>query len=137
MKTLITILIILGAVFIFTQIMGVYDRTARPGGSQTQVVEDASSPGSGAHLPGLPSYLEGSLAEAQAQGVEALGKWLNAWSKHVQDPRLAWIELDYVVLLNLKDHKAARQKFAEVKARVPPGSPVYERIKRLESAYER
>jgi hypothetical protein len=135
MKALIAILNVLAAVFLFTQIMGVYDRTVRSNGSAENAPAQ-SSPAAGENLPGLPPYLEASLTAAQSQGVEALGKWLVTWGKHVQDPRLAWIELDYVVLLNLKDHKAARQKFLEVQARVPPGSPVYERIQKLAPAYE-
>jgi hypothetical protein len=138
MKALITIFIVLVAVFIFTQIMGVYKRSVRSDGSAgSPPAQHDSTPAAGENLPGLPSYLEASLAAAQSQGVEALGKWLDTWAKHVQDPRLAWIELDYVVLLNLKDHKAARQKFLETQARIPPGSPIYERIQKLAPAYER
>jgi hypothetical protein len=137
MKALIAILFILLAVFLFTQLMGFYHRTARSDspGSEPRAAEAPVAVG-GESLPGLPGYLEASLEEARQQGVEALGKWLKTWSRQVQDPRLAWIELDYVVLLNLKDYQAAREKFREVKARIPPDSPVYERIKKLEPAYE-
>jgi hypothetical protein len=136
MKALIAIVIILAAVFIFTQLVGLYQRSSRsdrPDSGFTAPAEDASG---GASLPGLPSYLEGSLEEARQRGPEALGQWLRRWRKQVQDPRLASIELDYVVLLNLKDHKAARELFLEVKSRVPPGSPVSSRIRMLEPAYE-
>lgn len=138
MKALISIFILLVAVYLFTQLVGFYDRTARsrPASDGAQPASPARVPSGAESLPGLPSYLEASLAQAQAQGVEELGKWLKTWSKQVEDPRLAWIELDYVVLLNLKDHKAARERFIQVLARTPPTSPVYPRLQKLASAYE-
>ncbi len=137
MKLLISILILLAGVWLFLKVAGVYDRSMHPGGVPTHQATPADTPGTdGQSLPGLPTYLESSLAEAQQQGVDALGQWLKTWSKYVQDPRLAGIELDYVVLLNLKDHAAARERFREVEARITPASPVYPRLKKLESAYE-
>jgi len=134
-KAIIAIFIILVVVFLFTELVGFYKRTARSGGApETSAVVGA--PATGDSLPGLPSFLEGPLAQAQQQGAEELGKWLKTWGRQVQDPRLAWIELDYVVLLNLKDHRAARERFLQVQARIPPGSPVYDRIQKLAPAYE-
>jgi hypothetical protein len=139
-KTLIIIFMVLVGVFIFTEITGVYDRTAKPKITTTEpaAAHDAGPAiaVSGQDLPGLPAYLEDSLSQAHQEGLEALGKWLKAWSKKVQDPRLAWIELDYVVLLNLKDHKAARERFLAVQARVPETSPVFSRVQKLAPAYD-
>lgn len=141
MKALITIFILLVAVYLFTQLVGFYNRTARPQPQPgwEQEAAPASVPRSAGEesLSGLPPYLEASLAEAQQQGPEALGKWLKTWSKQVKDPRLAAIELDYIVLLNLKDHDAARDLFHQLQARVRPKSPVYPRIQKLAPAYER
>lgn len=138
-KTLITIFFILVGVSLFMWVAGIYDRTAR----QPSVVEESvpSAPGGGVvvpsdQLPGLPPPLEASLRAAQDQGVEELGKWLKQFGRQVQDPRLAAIELDYVVLLNLKDHKAARDRFIQVATRIQPGSPVFERIRKLAPAYD-
>ena len=139
MKALIAIFVALVGVYLFMQLVGFYNRTAGPDGGpipNTSHTESAPPAITGESLPGLPPYLETSLSQAQQQGVEELGKWLKSWSKQVQDPRLAWIELDYIVLLNLKDHKAARERFHQVKARISPGSPVFERIQKLDSAYE-
>ncbi|MBL9126205.1 MAG: hypothetical protein JNL97_01100 [Verrucomicrobiales bacterium] len=141
MKALIAIFFALVGVYLFMELVGFYNRTAGPDGGPVPGYvappSDASPAAvTGDSLPGLPQALESSLAQAQQQGAEELGKWLKAWSKQVQDPRLAWIELDYVVLLNLKDHKAARERFLHVKSRIPPGSPVYDRILKLDSAYE-
>jgi hypothetical protein len=118
------------------ELVGFYRRTSGPEGGQTTESSGEIHTPTGDSLPGLPPFLETSLAQAQQQGAEELGKWLKAWSKQVQDPRLAWIELDYVVLLNLKDHKAARERFLQIKARTPPGTPVFDRIQKLDSAYE-
>lgn len=140
-KTFIIICMVLVGVFIFTEITGLYDRTAKPKITTSEPTEPAPAAApaiavSGQELPGMPSYLEDSLAKAHQEGLEALGKWLKTWSKKVQDPRLAWIELDYVVLLNLKDHKAARERFHSVQARVPETSPVFHRVQKLAPAYE-
>lgn len=140
MKALIAIFFALVGVYLFMELVGFYNRTAGPDGGPVRgyVAPADHSPTvvTGESLPGLPPALETSLAQAQQQGAEELGKWLKAWAKQVQDPRLGWIELDYVVLLNLKDHKAARERFHQVKARTAPGSPVYDRILKLDSAYE-
>ncbi|MCK6501434.1 MAG: hypothetical protein L6Q38_18305 [Nitrospira sp.] len=140
-KTLIIICMVLVAVFIFTEITGLYDRTAKPKITDSEPAEPAPAVNhtiavSGQDLPGMPAYLEDSLSKAHQEGVDALGKWLKTWQKKIQDPRLAWIELDYIVLLNLKDHKAARERFLAVQARVPDTSPVYGRVQKLAPAYE-
>lgn len=136
MKALIAIFILLVAVFLFTELVGFYNRTARPRPAYEESNPAPQALAGGESLPGLPPALEASLAQAQQQGVEELGKWLRTWHRQIQDPRLAWIELDYVVLLNLKDHKAAREKFLEVRERTPPSSPVYVRLEKLAPAYE-
>ncbi|MBL9134966.1 MAG: hypothetical protein JNK85_03815 [Verrucomicrobiales bacterium] len=140
-KTLIIIFMVLVAVFIFTELTGLYDRTAKPKIATSEPVEPTPAANhtitvSGQELPGMPAYLEDTLAKAHQEGVEALGKWLKTWQKKIQDPRLAWIELDYIVLLNLKDHKAARERFLAVQARIPETSPVYSRVQKLAPAYE-
>lgn len=141
-KTLISIFFLMVGVAIFMWIAGFYDRTARPrpGAEDWAAPAPAASAPAVSHggqeLPGLPPQLETSLSVAHQGGVEELGKWLKQWGRQVQDPRLAWIELDYVVLLNLKSHKEARERFLKVAARVGPGSPVFERLQKLAPAYE-
>lgn len=87
-------------------------------------------------LPGLPPQLEPSLQAAQKTGAPGLKHWLRKYRKIVRDPRLAWIELDYVVLLARDDPREAKRLFAAIKERTPPASPVYPRIQRLEKTYE-
>lgn len=141
MKALISIFIVLVLIYGFLELIGFYNRTARPGagggGDDAPIAAHIDHlAGSGDTLSGLPQSLEASLAQAQQGGLEELGKWLKTWSRNVQDPRLAWIELDYIVLLNLKDHQAARERFLAVRNRIGPDSPVAERIRKLEPAYE-
>lgn len=87
-------------------------------------------------LPGLPYGLEQSLQAAQRQGAAGLRNWLKAYGNTVQDPRKAWIELDYVTLVSREDPSEARRVYAEVKARTAPSSPVWKRIKDLEKTYQ-
>jgi hypothetical protein len=87
-------------------------------------------------LSGLPEKLAGSLQAAKKQGASGLKGWLKNYGRMVQDPRKAWIELDYCVLLSHEDLPEARRVFAEVKGRTPPSSPVWPRIKQLEKTYE-
>jgi hypothetical protein len=87
-------------------------------------------------LAGLPFQLKDSLAKAQAGGSKTLKAWLDHYGKSVQDPRLASIQLDYVLLVGREDPVEARRVFADVKKRTPASSPVYARVKQLESTYE-
>lgn len=90
----------------------------------------------GENLEGLPQSLVASLQAAQTQGASGLRNWLKAFGQSVQDPRKAWIELDYIVLLARENPAEARKIFAEVKQRTPPSSPVWPRIKQLQSTFE-
>jgi hypothetical protein len=87
-------------------------------------------------IPGLPAYLEDSLAAAKRQGAEGLKIWLKSNRDSVSDPRLADIELDYVVMVAGRNFGEAREVLNAVKARTPEDSPVYPRLKKLEKAYQ-
>lgn len=87
-------------------------------------------------LPGLPQPLEQGLQAAQKQGAEGLGNFLKVYGQSIQDPRKAWIELDYCLLLSRENPAEARRIFAAVKARTPKTSPVWPRIQKLEKTYE-
>jgi len=89
-------------------------------------------------LPGLPSQLEPKLQEAQRKGPQAFKEFIETIKKSplVKDPRLAWIELDYVMMIAAKDPAEAKRIFAKVKDRTPQNSPVYPRIKELEKSFE-
>src|SRR5438094_8134715 len=68
-------------------------------------------------LPGLPYGLEQSLQAAKRQGAASLKTWLKTYGNSVQDPRKAWIELDYCVMIARDDPAEARRVFATVRER--------------------
>jgi len=90
----------------------------------------------GDSLAGMPSQLEDSFRVATAQGATGLGNLLKVYGPSVQDPRKAWIELDYCVLLARDNPAEARRIFGEVKQRTSPSSPIWPRIKELAKTYE-
>ena len=89
-------------------------------------------------LPGLPYQLEQPLHDAQAAGPERFKIFLDGLKRYpdVKDPRLAWIQLDYVVMISNRDPIEAKKLFAEIKKRTPADSPVMPRIRALAKTYE-
>lgn len=103
---------------------------------ESQKKQAASAAVMGERLPGMPYQLEPSLAAAKNQGAAGLQAWMKAYGHSLQDPRKAWIELDYCVLISRDNPAEAKRLFAEVKARLSESSPVWPRIKQLEKTYE-
>ena len=103
---------------------------------ETQKKQAVAAAVQGENLPGLPPGLEPSLKAAQQSSPAAFRKWLKTYDKALQDPRKAWIELDYCVAIAREDPSEARRAFAEVKKRTPPSSPVWPRVKALEKTYK-
>lgn len=101
--------------------------------AKKQAVASAVDP---RQLPGIPDHLEPTLEAAQKQGAVGLRNWLKAYDRLIKDPRKAWIELDYCVLVAREDPTEARRVFASVKDRTPASSPVFPRIKQLEKTYQ-
>ena len=90
----------------------------------------------GEQLEGMPTQMESSLKAAESQGATGLGNWLKAYGSSIKDPRKAWIELDYCLLISKENPAEAKRLFAEIKSRTAESSPVWPRIKKLEKAYE-
>ena len=103
---------------------------------ETKQKQDAAAMVIGDQLPGLPYQLETSLQNARKQGATGLRNWLKAHGQSVEDPRKAWIELDYCIAVARQDTAEAKRVFAQVKERTPPSSRVWPRIKQLEKTYE-
>ena len=103
---------------------------------ETQKKQAVAAAVQGENLPGLPPWLEPSLKAAQQKSPAAFRKWLKTYDKALQDPRKAWIELDYCMAIAREDPSEARRVFAEVKKRTPPSSPVWPRVKALEKTYK-
>ncbi len=134
MTKLITILIILVALFAGWKLFEFWEKTKNE--EEATQKQKAASVVTEGQLSGVPFQLEDSLAKARQRGAEGLRDWLKAYGAQVQDPRKAWIQLDYCVLISRQDLSEARRVFAQVKQRTPDSSPVWPRIKQLEKTYE-
>src|SRR5436853_7794458 len=86
---------------------------------ETEKKQQAASAVDPNSLQGLPRNLEPTLQAAQKQGAAGMRQWLKTYGSVVQDPRKAWIELDYCVLIARDDPAEARKVFASVKERTP------------------
>jgi hypothetical protein len=91
----------------------------------------------GDSLPGMPPALADSFKKATAKGdATTLRNWLKLYGQQVDDPRRAWIELDYMVMISTTDPQEAKKIFADVKGRSPDDSPIQPRLKMLAKTYE-
>jgi len=134
MTKLITILIIVVALFIGWRLFVYWDEVKNEEeNSRKQAAASVITEGS---LQGVPYQLQQSLDMAKQQGVQALGAWLKTYGPNIQDPRKAWIQLDYCLMISRENPAEAKRLFAEVKARTPHNSPVWPRVKQLEKTYE-
>ena len=135
MKALIAIVIIVAAIMggwqVYSSWLDVKEKEKEK--HQTEAVQAVVS---GSQLPGMVSQLEPILEAAQRQGAAGLRQFLSKYGKTIADPRLASIELDYVVLVAIDNPAEARRTFARVKQRTPRESPVYARVKQLEKTYQ-
>ena len=134
MKALTSILIIVVLVFVVYKTWDYWDRVNK---EKELVVEREKRPFEPRTLSGLDSRFETSLQEAMNKNdADALKAWLTQHRTVLKDPRLAWIELDYVQLVTPRNPLEAKKVFAAVKARIDEDSPVYKRVKSLEKTYE-
>jgi hypothetical protein len=143
MTRLITIGLVIIGLWIGWIIYQQWEKTNSTQGETQQQVEAEARRAAAAFDPrslsGLPDKLEDSLQTAKDHGAKALGQWLDFYAdkeKVVQDPRLAWIQLDYAVMLAPDDPAKAKQIYGDVHDRIPPTSPVYPRIKELEKTFQ-
>src|SRR5258706_5905665 len=81
-------------------------------------------------LPGLPYHLEPRLRDAQQTDAATFKRFIDSAKNYpdVKDPRLAWIELDYVMMITGTQPIEAKKIFWQVKKRTPLNSPIYPRI---------
>jgi hypothetical protein len=133
MKIAIGILIVALVGFGAFKLWEYWDKT-----EQNKAVVDPTAGVQPQALEGLPQPLEQPLEEAKKKGPDAYREFIESIRKSplVKDPRLAWIELDYVVMVASKDPAEAKRVFRKVKERVQPGSPVYPRVQQLAPTFE-
>lgn len=89
-------------------------------------------------LPGLPWQLVPKLADAKQAGPASVKNFIDYCKRvpDVKDPRLAWIELDYVIMITSTDPVEAKKIFQAVKQRTPEDSPIQPRLKAMAKNYE-
>ncbi len=137
MKVLIVLVIVAAVFYLGRAILHRYEDVERhtiPPPGQSAPAEPKPAPVS--TLEGMSPSLEPALAAAQKQGAAGLRSFLSNYGRSIRDPRLADIELDYVVLLSRQDPVEAKRVFEAVKARTLISSPVYARIKKLEMTFQ-
>lgn len=134
MTKLITILIIVAVAYCGYRLFFYWEAVKE--GRENQQKQAADRVAQGDSLPGMPDQLHESFRQARQQGNAAVRNWLKSYGAAVQDPRKAWIELDFCVAIVRDEPAEARRIFASVKQRTPPSSPVWPRVKELEKSYE-
>jgi len=134
MKVAISILIIVGVLYGLWSAWSQWDKYRTD--QDIQKKQEAALAIVPETLPGMPDGWEANFKIAAKNGSTGIRNWLRAYGQRVQDPRRAWIELDYMVAISKEDTQEAKRIFADVKARTPPDSPVYPRIKQLEKTYQ-
>ena len=134
MTKLIAVLIIVAALYSGWKLFLYWEKVKNE--EETKQKQDAAAMVVGDQLPGLPYNLEASLQAARKRGATGLRKWLKTYGQSVEDPRKAWIELDFCIAVAREDPAEARRVFAAVKERLAPSSPVWPRLKQLEKTYE-
>lgn len=133
MTKLISILIILVVLFCGYQIWQKWESVQNEEETKAKQAAAAMDPN---NLQGMPGQLYGSYQAALQHGNNAMRNWLKQYGPNLQDPKKAWIELDFAVALTREDPQEARRIFKEVKARTPENSPIMPRIRQLEKSYE-
>ncbi len=134
MTKLISVLIILVVVFCGYHIFRYWQQVeAERSGKKQAEAGTAVNP---AALTGMPAQLEASLHAAKQEGNAAFRAWLKNYDAVLQDPRRAWIELEFCVAIVRENPAEARRIFAEVKSRTPPSSPVWPWMKSLERSFD-
>ena len=126
----IIVLVLFGVFELYSYYKSVEDESA------AKKKEAAARVVKGEQLPGMAYELQASLTAAQQAGPKVFANWLATYGRSIQDPRLAWIQLDYVVAISRENPADAKKIFAAVKDRTPSSSPVYPRLQELAKSYE-
>ena len=135
-RYLIGAVIVLAFFSLLRKALETFQQVDKRGGQYEPASPRPATPSATADLPGLPATLEAALQTAHRQGADGLRNFLNRYRFSIQDPKLAAIELDYVVLVSLRDPAEAKRVFKAVQARTPTWSPIYARIRSLEKNYQ-
>jgi hypothetical protein len=133
-KTLIIIAIVVAVALGGWQMFEYWDKVQNE--KDTEAKNAAAAVVNPDQLSGVPYNYEASLKAAQQQGPDALGNWLKAYGNNIQDPRKAWVQLDYVLMIARSNPQEAKRVFSEVRDRTLPTSPVWPRVHDLEKSFQ-
>lgn len=134
MTKLITVFLVILAVFVGYRVYVYYEKVA-----DEQDLREAEEAKRRNVDPNGLTGLSWELTESYNQSKNdpnALRKWLKATEGRVHDPRLAWIQLDFVELISRDSPNEAREVFNSVKPRIATNSPIYLRIQKLEKTFQ-
>lgn len=129
LRLLIIAILAYGAYYVVSSMMTSYKNVQKPSAAQVETAVPA-------YLEGMPPQFQASLDTAQSQGPAAMKRWLDTYRRHIRDPKLGDIELDYAMALMRQNSGQAREIFSEVKARTPANSPLQPRLQRLAKTFE-
>jgi hypothetical protein len=133
MTKLISILIVLVVVFVGFRLYHYWEKVESEKYEEAQAAKRVITEES---LSGMPYELESSLRTARDNGSTTFGKWLDYYGSQIQDPRLAWIQLDYARMLLMNNPSEAKRIYESVRQRTGTNSPVYHRMKEYEKTFE-
>ncbi|HAM71573.1 MAG TPA: hypothetical protein DCM86_08025 [Verrucomicrobiales bacterium] len=136
MKVLIQIILTLSLAFAAWKGFDVWKQYSDQ--KEQAAVEDSRAKISPTSLPGMDRELETVCDEAHKKGALGLRNFLAQYkgTAFLKDPRLAWIEIDYMLLVAVNDPAEARRIYSDLRQRIKPGSPVYPRLKSLEESFK-
>ena len=132
MKALIAVLIVVAVIFGGWKLWDYWDNVNQQKEASEKVVEVSEG-----QMGQMSPELEKTLTEARKKGPSAVKAWLDRFEKSPKIPedRLAWIKLDYVLMVSQSDPLEAKKVFADVKQKTPTTSKAYPRIQKLEKTY--
>lgn len=136
MKSFITIALIAGVLLGIWKLWEVYDQKTTDRQVQTATTRARSD---GTRVPGMDPALEQRYREAQEKGAPGIKLFLDQFrgTRFLVDPRLAWVEIDYAMLLRLSSPAEAKRVFLSAKERIKPGTPmIWDRIKEFENSFQ-
>lgn len=135
MTKLIGVLIVVLVIWGGYELFELWDKYDRDQDLKEKAAEQAKN-FSPDQLPGMPDNLRKSYEIAKGRGAVGLHDFLKAYNTKIEDPRKAWIELDYAVMIAGSDPAEAKKVYADVKARTSTNSLIYPRVKELEKTYQ-
>jgi hypothetical protein len=134
MTKVIAAAIVIAVLFGIFELWAWYDRVEHE--KEDEVAKAKAELVTGDTLGGLPGDLYLQFEDARKKGAEGLKKFLDTYGSRLDDPRKAWIQMDYCVAISRENPAEARRIFAEVKARTPKTSRIWKRIEELSKSFE-